>query len=175
MFTFSIFLFCTGKKLHEIQCSCCEPCRSSKPVPASFKSSIFTRPCQPGAALFLFVYLGLGALFCRSFFCPLHHPHKMFQMVQVAPTDLQGGGGGVHVQEECWEGCSPYYKGLKRHFFFFSKLLKWKYTSYSKPPHWLSNETFFIQWSSVVEQNYDERLPWTILSLNWGARVLNKL
>ena len=33
----------------------------------------------------LHCFLGLGALFCCSFFCPLDQPYKTLQTVQVAP------------------------------------------------------------------------------------------
>ena len=37
----------------------------------------------------LHCFLGLGALFCCSFFCPLYQPCKTLQMVQVDP-DFSG-------------------------------------------------------------------------------------
>ena len=35
----------------------------------------------------LHCFLGLGTLFCCSFFCPLDKPCKTLQTVQVAPLD----------------------------------------------------------------------------------------
>ena len=37
----------------------------------------------------LFFFLGLGALFCCSFFCPLDQPCKTLQTVQVAPRGFE--------------------------------------------------------------------------------------
>ena len=53
----------------------------------------FAVDLHPSKALFsldpdnlqLHCFLGLGALFCRSFFCPLDQPCKMLQTVQVTP------------------------------------------------------------------------------------------
>ena len=56
---------------------------SSRPAP--FKSFVLIGRLQPAAAFFL----GLGALFCCSFFCPLDQSCKTLIVSQMISSDQQ--------------------------------------------------------------------------------------
>ena len=58
--------------------------RDNAPVDLHLSKALFS--LDPGN-LQLHCFLGLGALFCCSFFCPLDQPCKMLQMVQVTPNE----------------------------------------------------------------------------------------